>query len=102
MRRCAGLAAVLGVLAFAAPAAAITPTIDEFSSGLGPGSDPLDIAAGPDGNLWFPDGGTPAEVGRTTTGGSINEFRTGLNSGSGPFNIALGPDGNLWFTDSGS
>ena len=84
--------------AFAAPLAQTT----EFSTGLNAGSSPLGIAPGPDGNLWFTDGGTTKAIGRITPTGTITEFSSGLNSGSSPGFIAPGPDGNLWFTDGGT
>ena len=55
----------------------INPTtyaISLFSSGLNAGSSPNGIAAGPDGNLWFADSGTPKAIGKVTTGGEITEF----------------------------
>jgi len=42
-----------GASIFAGPAAAITPTIHEFSVGLNMGSSPSFIAPGADGNLSF-------------------------------------------------
>ena len=63
--------------------------------------DPTDIAAGPDGNLWYVD---PAAnvIGRITTGGSITEFTTGLHAAAQPTAITKGPDGALWFTEKGT
>jgi hypothetical protein len=73
--------------------------ITEFTDGLNPGTSPRDIAAGPDGSLWFPDSGTTVAIGRISTTGQITEFSTGLRPGSVPVGIAAGPDGNLWFSD---
>jgi streptogramin lyase len=59
-------------------------------------SNPFDIVAGADGNLWFTelDAG---KIGRATPNGVITEF--GLASpASQPRGIAAGPDGNIWFT----
>jgi streptogramin lyase len=59
-----------------------------------------DIAAGPDGNLWFtqnfpvPD----AAIGRITPSGQVTRFSAGLSPGTNPLEIVAGPDGNLWFT----
>jgi streptogramin lyase len=89
----AGLVAT-AVLAIAAPVTAATPTITEFSAGLNPGSTPDEIAAGPDGNLWFSDVGTTDALGRITPAGQITE----LNLGVSPKGVAGGPDGNVWFT----
>src|SRR5439155_11966802 len=79
------------------------------------GSDPINIAAGPDGNLWFtetnvnkigrittgPDGnlwyttGFTGTIGRITPSGVATEFT--LAAFGGTF-IVTGPDGNLWIT----
>jgi streptogramin lyase len=101
--RTEGLIAALALLVFAAPASAITPTITEFSSGLGSSDVPLSVATGSDRNVWFADGNTSAgAIGRITIIGTITKFTTGLNSGSRPSHITAGPDGNLWFTDDGT
>jgi streptogramin lyase len=97
------LIAAFAALAFAAPAHAISPTITEFSSGLGANDSPLTVATGPDGNIWFADANASAgAIGRITTAGTITKFMSGLNSGSRPSHITAGPDGNLWFTDDGT
>ena len=82
-----------------------TGAITEYSlaaNGGNPGSTPSTppaIAAGPDGNIWFIDGGPIKAIGRITMGGAVTEFSSGLRSGSVPFGIAAGPDGNIWFTE---
>ncbi len=53
---------------------------------------------GPDGALWFTDGGANA-IGRITTAGAITEFPISVSSGAAF--ITTGPDGALWFTESG-
>jgi streptogramin lyase len=80
-------------------------TATEFSEGFSRDARPLDIAAGPDGNLWFTDPGANA-IGRITPQGQITEFSQGLSTWIptapgpyGPLAIAAGPDGNLWFTE---
>jgi virginiamycin B lyase len=80
-------------LAGAAPLGAIT----EFTA---PGSNPAQVVAGSDGNLWFSD--RNGAVGQITTGGTVTEFTTGLNPGSAVRSIAMGPDGNMWFSDPGT
>jgi streptogramin lyase len=57
-----------------------------------------DIAAGPDGNLWFTESQTHL-IGRMTPAGVITEFTIPTTNGA-PFGIAAGPDGNVWFTES--
>ncbi len=49
---------------------------------------------GPDGNLWFTDGGN-GYIGRITLNGNITRFPTN----SWPVEITVGPDNNLWFTN---
>src|SRR5260221_3858757 len=57
----------------------------------------LNIAAGPDGALWFAEFGTN-KIGRITTAGVVTEF-TVPTAGSSPQGIVAGPDGALWFTE---
>jgi virginiamycin B lyase len=56
-----------------------------------------EVAAGPDGNLWFTEY-NGNKIGRISTSGSIIEFAV-PTSASGPVGITAGPDGNLWFTE---
>jgi virginiamycin B lyase len=59
----------------------------------------VDIAVGPDGNLWFTEY-AKHQIGQITTSGSITEFP--LPSGGDPNSITNGPDDALWFTETGS
>src|SRR6266511_3602233 len=93
---CAGILVASANGAAAAPQGAIT----NFSAGLNPGPLLFAIAPGPDGNLWFTDGGATDSIGRITPTGAITMFSAGLNPGAEPFGIAPGPDGALWFTDN--
>jgi streptogramin lyase len=86
----------------------ITPAgvITEFSAGISRNSYLADIAAGPDGNLWFTEQGSRVPgrsgrsgIGRITLAGVVTEFRAGISEHSVPNGIAAGPDGNLWFTE---
>jgi len=79
-------------------------TITEFTVRLGDsgGIGLEDIAAGPDGNLWFTSHGLNGEgiIGQITPAGVIIEF--GLPTPfSPPAGITAGPDGALWFTEAG-
>lgn len=65
-----------------------------------------DIASGPDGSVWFIEGGGVLEpgrfralrkIGRITPDGTISEFVI-LGSGDPPGSLVAGPDGALWFT----
>ena len=89
---CAGLATCVGI-AGAAPIGQIT----EFPAPL---TNPAQVVAGPDGNLWFSD--RNGAVGQITTGGTVTRFTSGLNPGSAVRSIAMGTDGNLWFSDPGT
>jgi len=63
---------------------------------------PLGITAGPDGNLWFVQGGGTV-IGRITPAGHVDEFPVAGAAGGDadfPLGIALGADGNLWFGDT--
>jgi streptogramin lyase len=81
--------------------------ITEFTHGLAPGrgTDLEDIAAGPDGNVWFTNAGDNAPaIGRITPSGQIIEFSASLpqrhdNDLGG---LAAGPNASMWFTHSGS
>jgi streptogramin lyase len=70
-------------------------------------SNPVGIAAGPDGALWFAENGSfhiqrgtvPGKIGRITTAGVVTEYPLPPQAGpvAGPIGIAAGPDGALWF-----
>jgi virginiamycin B lyase len=61
---------------------------------------PIGITSGPDGALWFVEGGSNAlnKVGRITTAGVITEFSI-PTANSGASEITTGSDGALWFTE---
>jgi len=61
-----------------------------------PGSEPISIILGPDGNLWFTEQ-EASNVARVTPEGVITEFRT--PTFSFPSDITAGPDGNVWFSE---
>jgi streptogramin lyase len=78
-----------------------TGEVTEFSAGITAASQPIGIAAGPDGNLWFTeaDPNNGSRIGRITPQGTVTEFSAGITPGSEPIGITAGPDGNLWFTE---
>jgi hypothetical protein len=73
-----------------------TGTVTEFSA-IAANPTRGGIAVGPDGNLWFAEGGIN-RVGRITLTGTVTGFPVPTTA-SGPSDIAAGPDGNLWFTE---
>jgi virginiamycin B lyase len=81
-----------------------TPVITEFGIPTA-NSLPRGITTGPDGALWFTEGGfnstTSNKIGRVTTSGAFTEY-TVPTASSHPEGITTGPDGALWFTESGS
>jgi streptogramin lyase len=75
----------------APPAAATTPAGVITNFGLA--FTPSKVVAGPDGNLWFANGG--GGVGKMTTSGTVTIYRDpGITS---VYDLAVGPDGNVWF-----
>ena len=84
-------------------AAVIAPSaraasVGTISSYTGPGvNEPVGIAAGPDGALWFTNEASNP-IGRITTSGTVTDY-TGPGI-SGPIGITAGPDGALWFTNA--
>ena len=61
-------------------------------------SEPMGVAEGPDGAIWFAENGNNA-IGRIDpTTHAIVEFSLPHTS-SGPWGIVLAPDGALWFTE---
>jgi virginiamycin B lyase len=95
------LAAALGALTGAAPAMA--QSFNEFPVPTA-ASDPVGVALGLDGNVWFTefDGN---KIGKITPAGTITEFTLPTNSlgqTSQPAVILRAPDGALWFTMTGA
>ncbi len=60
-------------------------------------SDPLGIATGADGAVWFTEF-RGNKIGRITMAGLVSEFAIPTPE-SAPVDIAAGPDGALWFTE---
>ena len=84
---------VLALTAMLPAPAASAQTITEFPTS---DSGPVDITAGPDGNVWFT-GYLAGTIGRITPAGTVTEFLNDPNNG--PAGITVGPDGNLWYAD---
>jgi streptogramin lyase len=68
--------------------------------GQGVPIDPTAITVGPDGALWFTEGGPlsgAGKIGRITTDGTLSEFAL-PDPQAATVAITVGPDGTLWFT----
>ena len=59
-------------------------------------ADPLGLAAGPDGRLWFTQP-TADQVGRISVRGKVREFARGISPDAEPHGITAGPGGVMWF-----
>jgi virginiamycin B lyase len=90
--------AIAGLLLTASAAsAAPTGSIRQYPTPSA-NSEPVAIAPGPEGSMWFTEQ-REGKIGRITLAGApINEW-TIPTPESEPTAIALGPDGNLWFTE---
>ena len=75
--------------------------LDEFP--LASSSQPVGIAAGPDGNLWIAENVSDKIARMTTAGALTGDFLapgpSSSASGSAPGFITAGADGNMWFGD---
>jgi len=96
-------AALLAVALLAArPPSASAIVVTQYAvPGVALPSQIVDIAAGPDGNLWFVVNsiGDRAAIGRITPAGVSTLFELPRTAPSLKA-IAAGPDGNLWFTET--
>ena len=63
------------------------------------GPTPMDLTAGPDGNIWFTDASNA--IGRITPNGVITEFPLSSGYHKYPTYVTAGSDGNLWFAEHG-
>jgi virginiamycin B lyase len=89
---------------------AATGDVTEFavSSTLTPALEPVRVAAGPDGNVWFTGTRTISispsvvdnRIGFITPAGQATTYR--LPAGSDTGDLTVGPDGNAWFLESGA
>lgn len=91
-------AVVAGLLVVAVPAGAVTITEFDVEPGTALGVHlPRYIDTGPDGNLWFTDGGSRPGIGRITTAGQpLGQISTS----SSPMDLAVAADGSgtVYFT----
>jgi virginiamycin B lyase len=64
------------------------------------GAEPFDIAAGPDGSMWFTEF-RAAKIGRINSSGKVTEPKVPTSNGE-PYQITAGPDRSVWFTEYNS
>ena len=88
-------------------AAAPVGEVTRFTEGFA--GRPVDLSAGPDGNVWFTDpafdkSGVAPTVGRITPGGAVTTFGIGLPRSGETYArlISAGPDARIWFTLEGA
>jgi polyhydroxybutyrate depolymerase len=62
-----------------------------------PGAEPFDLAAGPDGSVWFTEFRADM-IGRISQSGVIAQYKV-PTADAGPYQIAAGPRGSMWFTE---
>ncbi len=87
------------VLAFALPLCASAASFDVTEFPVPRGSGAHDVAAAPDGTVWYT-GQAKGVLGRLNPAdGHVREIA--LGSGSAPHGVIIGPDGNAWVTDGG-
>jgi hypothetical protein len=99
-RAALALAGALAALACAGGVSqAAVGDITEYSAGITAGAAVYEIAAGPDGNMWFTER-NGNRIGKITPAGVVTEYSAGITAGAQPFGIAAGPDGNMWFTEN--
>ncbi len=95
------LLAPLGPMALAGTAGATSSGLTTYpSTGI---FAPASITTGPDGALWFTNGGN-GTIGRITTDGVISNYSgPGIHTSDAlEGGITTGPDGALWLTNGGS
>jgi virginiamycin B lyase len=82
--------------------------VTEYSRGISPAEEPVDLAAGPDSAMWFTESDSQnsyhieAKIGRITMNGKISEYSKSLTSNSDPTSIVRAPDGDMWFVETGA
>jgi streptogramin lyase len=94
------ITALTGLFAFAGSAAAATPTVTEFSSGIPADARIWGITAASDGKLWFADQDIS-----DATAGSFNPFNqiaseVSPSIANGMAGITNGPDGNVYYAST--
>jgi len=95
---CAGTLAALALSAPAAVASSPAATVVHFTSGVVPPGEPRNVAAGPDGNVWFTYGKDGGKLGRVTPQGTVTNVTSGIPGNSGLWDLVTGADGNIWTT----
>jgi streptogramin lyase len=82
----------LALLVAAAPASAVT--ITEYPTGSPATHEPRYLKAGPDGNLWYAEGGTEGGIVRVSTNGEVTRR---LGQPKGEVDLSFSPNGTLFW-----
>jgi streptogramin lyase len=86
----------------AAPASAVVAplgVVHEVTAGISADTEPYEIVAAPDGNLWFTEP-RANRIARMTPRGVVTELTAGIASSTAPLHLTVGPDGNLWYSSA--
>jgi virginiamycin B lyase len=99
LRQVLAVVLMLGSTLIGAVPVGATPTFTHYPL-PSPASQPVELTTGPDGALWFTEGGSNARIGRITTAGALTEFPVPVDSPTVTKldGILTGPDGALWYT----
>ena len=82
-----------GAVTLAPASSAAVGDITEFA--LAAGTSPLDVASGPDGNLWVANSGNNT-VSKVSTSGTVIASYAMTTAAAAPRAIVAGPDGAMW------
>ena len=73
--------------------------VTEVTAGISADTEPYEIVAAPDGNLWFTEP-RANRIARVTPRGIVTELTAGIASSTAPLHLTVGPDGNLWYSSA--
>jgi streptogramin lyase len=90
------LAGTLGAFVFLSPAAGAAAPVGAITE-IPIHSNIVDIAPGPEGDLWFTENLRERRIGKIAPNGKVTKFKL-LPKGVEPSDLVTGADGNIWFT----
>jgi streptogramin lyase len=89
-----------GTIAKIDTAGVVGPSYSGVLAGESVTDAPIYIVEGPEGNLWYDDGGPRGYIGRLTPAGQITRFTTGFRPSSYESEPVVGADGNIWLVEN--